>query len=270
MDMEKYIDVADVDPLGKLSPEDAAAIAATFQLERYGPGESLVQFQHKIEYVGLVLSGLADVYAGGLPYDSLPCGYVGPGDFFGDFGCLTDRASMVTIICRETVVARLQAYDDFRFCIETYDIFKQYFLTSAVKKIRTLYKALGSIGVATGDGLPGVPRTIAKALTYIDTKLDHTLSLDEVSKEAGMSRFAFSRNFKRYTGLSFKDHINRCRVKKAKQLMVSDGLNVTEACFAVGFNDVSYFSRVFRKIDGCSPSEFRRVSFDCRNDKATH
>lgn len=99
---------------------------------------------------------------------------------------------------------------------------------------------------------------IEKGRRYIEENLEKPLTLGEVSGEAGMSRFDFSRAFKAETGISFKEHLNRKRIEAAKNLMKDEGINVTEACFSVGFNNHSYFCRVFRKLEGVTPSSYRR------------
>jgi AraC-like DNA-binding protein len=93
---------------------------------------------------------------------------------------------------------------------------------------------------------------------YIEENYTTPLTLDEVAKANAMSRFHFSRVFKMKTGLSFKEFLNWTRIEAAKSLMREKEMNVTEACFAVGFNDVSYFTRVFRTLQGVTPSTYRK------------
>ncbi|MDY6852662.1 MAG: helix-turn-helix transcriptional regulator [Thermodesulfobacteriota bacterium] len=70
----------------------------------------------------------------------------------------------------------------------------------------------------------------------------------------------FSRVFKNKTGRSFKEYLNRVRIEMAKKLMKEKEMNVSEACFTVGFNDLSYFSRVFHNLEGTTPSSYRKNS----------
>ncbi len=80
------------------------------------------------------------------------------------------------------------------------------------------------------------------------------------AKLCDLSRFQFSRNFKKEQGLTFRDFVVRVRVERAAELMrQSPHLSVTEAAFVVGFNDVSHFSRMFRRQLGVLPSQFRRT-----------
>jgi len=98
---------------------------------------------------------------------------------------------------------------------------------------------------------------ISHVLTYISHNLATELREAELAQLAGQSVSAFSRSFRRYTGLPFVQHVNRMRIDLACQLLSSDELSITEACFQSGFNNVSNFNRQFRAAKGMSPSEFR-------------
>ena len=63
-----------------------------------------------------------------------------------------------------------------------------------------------------------------------------------------MSKYYFARTFKAVTGKTFKDYLNGKRVEQAMILLRSGEVNITEVCFQVGFNDPSYFDRVFGRI----------------------
>lgn len=72
-----------------------------------------------------------------------------------------------------------------------------------------------------------------------------------------LSPFQFSRNFKKENGVTFRDFVVRVRIQRAAELMRQPNVSVTEAAFGVGFNDLSYFARMFRRQLGISPSHFR-------------
>lgn len=100
--------------------------------------------------------------------------------------------------------------------------------------------------------------SIEKAIRYIDKNLSKPISLNEVSKECGMSKFHFSRTFKAVTGITFKTYHNIKRVQAAKDLLKNRENRVTDICYALGFNDASYFNKVFRKHEGMSPSSYKK------------
>jgi AraC-like DNA-binding protein len=99
---------------------------------------------------------------------------------------------------------------------------------------------------------------IERAKRFIDKNLEKPLSLEEVSRESGMSRYHFARMFKAYTGMTFKTYHNEMRIEAAKALLQNRENRISEVCYAVGYNDLSYFNRVFRRYVGMSPSSYQK------------
>lgn len=95
------------------------------------------------------------------------------------------------------------------------------------------------------------------AKTFIDENYHLELTLEDVSKEAGLSPHYFSRFFKEETGENFIDYLTQVRIREAMTLLEKQQLSVKEVCFKVGYNDPNYFSRIFKKITGCSPSDYK-------------
>ena len=89
---------------------------------------------------------------------------------------------------------------------------------------------------------------------------DHAqpLSASKMAGELGLSESRFSRVFRRATGNTFTDFVNRIRVNHAGQLLMETDRQVTHICFEVGFNNVANFNRRFLEIKGVTPSGFRR------------
>lgn len=85
-------------------------------------------------------------------------------------------------------------------------------------------------------------------------------SLSEVARELGISESRLSRFFRRATGNTFTDFVNRVRVHRACQLLMESDRYVANICYDVGFNNVANFNRRFLEIKGMTPSEFRRES----------
>jgi len=109
-------------------------------------------------------------------------------------------------------------------------------------------------------------RRMEIALAYIEDHFTRDLLLEEVSNACGMSKFHFTRVFKDHAGCSFKSHLNRRRVNHAKELLMCLDLSITEVCLDSGFNDLSYFDRVFRRLEGMSPTAFRLMHFPDEDD----
>jgi AraC-like DNA-binding protein len=84
------------------------------------------------------------------------------------------------------------------------------------------------------------------------------LSAAELAAEMGMTESRFSRFFRRATGNTFTDFVNRIRVNRAGQLLMETDRLVTHICYEVGFNNVANFNRRFLEIKGVTPSDFRR------------
>lgn len=109
------------------------------------------------------------------------------------------------------------------------------------------------------DHLPS-PAGVQRAIAFIEGHLPTPLSLDQVAREAGMSRFHFCRRFKRATGLTFREFLARRRIARAIELLRERNCSVTEVYLDVGFKDISHFARVFRRLTGKRPSSFRLTS----------
>ena len=101
------------------------------------------------------------------------------------------------------------------------------------------------------------PPAVARARAFIAENLSEVLSLSLVARAANMSAFYFCKIFKAATGLTFTDYLARVRVEKTKQLLLNPHVRISEAGFAAGFQSLSQFNRVFRRVAGESPSGYR-------------
>src|SRR5437762_11087437 len=98
---------------------------------------------------------------------------------------------------------------------------------------------------------------IWKARKFIHEHSDDELSLTKVAKFAHMSANYLSEKFKEVAGINFVDYVTRIRVGKARDLLQNSNLRVSEIAFAVGFQSLSQFNRVFKKLTRQSPTQFR-------------
>lgn len=92
---------------------------------------------------------------------------------------------------------------------------------------------------------------------YIADNLKEDISLKDTAAKFNLSPYYFSRTFKKVFGYNFSDYLNMVRVSRAKELLKDDSLSVKEICYLVGYSDPNYFSKVFKKYEGVTPTEYR-------------
>lgn len=102
---------------------------------------------------------------------------------------------------------------------------------------------------------------LQRIFALIEANYQRKISVEEAAAACNLSYAAFCRYFKRMTKLTFTEFLNHYRINQAKKLLLSDR-NVTESCFACGFESLSYFNRTFRKITGSNPLAFKRQFLD--------
>lgn len=101
------------------------------------------------------------------------------------------------------------------------------------------------------------PPVIARAKEFIQEYQTENLRLSHVARAVNTSTFYFCKMFKKVTGINFTDYLSRVRIEKSKNLLLNPNLRVSEIAFEVGFQSLTHFNRVFKKILGQSPSEYR-------------
>lgn len=103
-----------------------------------------------------------------------------------------------------------------------------------------------------------VVRNILSAQSYIDNNYEKPLQATEIARNIGMSYGYFSRCFHDVIGEPFSEYCIHVRIKRAKALLETTSQTVQSIASAVGYQDEKYFSRIFKKFTGMSPSEFRK------------
>jgi AraC-like DNA-binding protein/ligand-binding sensor protein len=101
------------------------------------------------------------------------------------------------------------------------------------------------------------PPAITRAKQFINTHQADDLSLADVAHAVNTSTFYFCKMFKKGTGLTFTDYLARVRVEKAKNLLLNPNLRVSEIAYGSGFQSLTHFNRIFRRLTGQSPTEYR-------------
>jgi AraC-like DNA-binding protein/quercetin dioxygenase-like cupin family protein len=114
-----------------------------------------------------------------------------------------------------------------------------------------------STGDVRGDELTG---RIYAAVLYLRSHFNEDVDASAISARLGISYSYFSRAFGRITGKSFKEYLNLTRVNHAEQLLLTTQKSVTEISALCGYNNVSYFISVYRRLKGSTPSRTARGS----------
>lgn len=98
---------------------------------------------------------------------------------------------------------------------------------------------------------------LERVFQHLEANYQRKITVEEAAAVGGLSYAAFCRYFKKMTRLTFTEFLNHYRINQAKKLLLTDK-NVTETCFACGFESLSYFNRTFRKITGVNPLAFKQ------------
>lgn len=92
---------------------------------------------------------------------------------------------------------------------------------------------------------------------YIDANFHQKPDVNVVAQKVNLTTPAFCRYFKRQTNITFTEFVNQYRIERAKNLLMQNH-NVSETCYAVGFESISYFNKLFKQVTRESPSNFKR------------
>ena len=148
---------------------------------------------------------------------------------------------------------------------EAYEKREMMWNTMCYSCILRVYATLGQrylsgIKPRTGDNMRNMDSEVINAvMTYINNHYREELSLEDVARFAGFSRYYFSRSFKRQTGYSFKDYLCQKRLQVAMDLLIRTNRSMREVAVESGFGSVVTFNRVFRDKKGCTPTQYRAI-----------
>jgi len=98
---------------------------------------------------------------------------------------------------------------------------------------------------------------VAKARSFIAEHQTEEISLGDVARAVNMSAFYFCKTFRKVTGVTFVDYLARLRVESVKNLLLDPHKRISEAAFEAGFQSLSQFNRVFRRVAGEAPTVYR-------------
>lgn len=139
-------------------------------------------------------------------------------------------------------------------------------LLSNLHDLGTLSEMINVLQVEFGERLEYGTKTliredarsaIEKAKHYIESNYHKDLSIEELSELADLSISHFCTLFKQITGYTFLEYVTHCRMEKAKDILQSSNVKVYQIAPLVGYQDPRYFTQVFKKASGKTPSEYR-------------
>lgn len=98
--------------------------------------------------------------------------------------------------------------------------------------------------------------TLLKIAKYINLNLEKSLTIEEIAKEFGMSTRTLSRKFKEQMGINYVRFVRALRITRSLELMSEEKYNMYEIAMIVGYNSLSSFSNIFKKVTGMAPTEY--------------
>lgn len=113
-------------------------------------------------------------------------------------------------------------------------------------------------GSSTGRNAPAFHPSVARALVYLEENSTKPLQLDEIARHTRINKFHLCRLFRRETGTTVINHLQRLRIRNAMQRLMEEDTKVITIAQEVGFSDLANFNRVFRRMAGTTPTTYRR------------
>ena len=101
---------------------------------------------------------------------------------------------------------------------------------------------------------------IRPAISFMDANSHRAIALADVARARHLSTSRLAHVFKEQMGITVIEYLTRVRIGHAKRLLLSTELSCTEICLQVGYRNQSYFTRMFKRVVGMTPSEFRRTN----------
>lgn len=165
-------------------------------------------------------------------------------------------------ICPKTII--LSGYDTFSYAQQALRLGAVDYLLKPCRSTEICQRLAQMVEKQEMEEVPGIHEdralnpAVRTAKRYISEHLTENLSLSDVAEKAGVSTAYLSTLFTQHFGCGFVDYLNKQRIEYASHYMQDGEMKIYEIAYKVGFRDEKYFSRVFKKVMGSSPSEYRR------------
>lgn len=113
------------------------------------------------------------------------------------------------------------------------------------------------VAVNDGRNSVNVNSIVRNALDYIGKRFSESITLDDVAEKLNISPFYLSKILKKHTGRNYTDLVVEMRIQKAKELLSGSEYSIKEVTHMTGFNSQNYFAKIFRKMVGATPTEYK-------------
>ena len=165
----------------------------------------------------------------------------------------------------------VSGYDDFSYCKKALQLHISDYILKPVN-----YEEFGSCidnlkismyeskTIKNSDWDEGEERVISSIMRYMQEHLSEEISLSVLGEVFHLNPQYISQLFKNEIGVGFLAYLTNIRIEKAKKLLLSTSLSVTEIAEHTGYGDYRVFTKVFKKTEGITPSQFRREFLDSR------
>lgn len=134
-------------------------------------------------------------------------------------------------------------------------------LSSMYGNLEDLHKAYAEVLITgSGDEEESIRKSplVTKAVAYMETNYMKDVNLDEICSNSSVSKTYFCGLFKREMGMGIWDYLTECRVRRAEELIRENILRNYEIAFEIGYENPGYFSKMFKRVTGVTPSQYRK------------
>lgn len=187
-------------------------------------------------------------------------------------GLTVMKEALAAGICPKTII--MSGHDEFQYAQQAIRYGAVDYLLKPCRSTEILEKIENLIAkefLGAGEDAPQAPGNplsgnyvVDAALAYMREHYPEDLNLTHIAVQVGINPSYLSTLFTHTLGCGFADYLNRIRIERACDYFYDSKMKTYEVAYKVGFNDEKYFSNVFKRIKGKSPSEYRKTSGETR------
>jgi len=223
----------------------------------YQTGETLAEMGNVAVGLIIILEGTVDVIRTVGSKHREPIVTHGPGSFLGELAQLAGHSALVDAVACEPVEVLIISADRLRALLVAESQLGERIVRALILRRVGLLETEAShqASAVFRGGIP--PRVLRRICDYIDANLEESISLDQLAKLAGFSKYHFARNFKQATGLSPHAYLLKRRADRARKLLSDTNMPIAEVALAAGFSHQSHFTSRFREEFKMTPRAYR-------------